>query len=65
MLYHTTITKDNKCLDLLLTEDEIVRAFQRSLNSSNKNYISSEKCCSCWDLNKPPKCSFWEKILGI
>ena len=64
MLYHTTIIKDNRCIDLLLTEDEVVNGFERSLNPVNKTYISTDKCCSCWSVEKPPKCSFWGRILG-
>jgi hypothetical protein len=64
MLYHTTIIKDNRCLDLLLTEDEIAWAVTRALSPNNKEFINSEKCCSCWPVTKPPKCNFWTRILG-
>lgn len=63
--YHTTITKDNKCVDLLLTEDEIANAFARAINPDNKSDIDYNICCSCWDTSKPPECSFWRKILGM
>jgi len=62
---HTTITIDGRCLDLLMTENEITDCFQRSLLESNKKYIDLEKCCSCWPVNEPPSCPFWRKILGI
>jgi hypothetical protein len=64
-LYHTNITIDNRCLDLLLTEDEITNAFGRSLKEENKNLIDTIKCCSCWPTKKPPQCGFWTKILGL
>lgn len=62
---HTTITVDGRCLDLLLTEDEIATCFERTLSESNHKYISTDQCCACWPVNKPPECPFWRKILGI
>jgi len=65
MLYHTTINKDDRCLDLLLTEEEVVKAFERSVEASNRSYIDEKKCCGCWSIEKPPKCTFWAKIMGL
>jgi len=62
---HTTIEIDGRCLDLLVTDDEITNLFERSLSEANKKFIDSKKCCSCWPINKPPECSFWKKILGM
>jgi hypothetical protein len=62
--FHVKIDKDERCLDLLLTEDEIVNAFSRSLNPDNKEYIVND-CCDCWPVVKPPECTFWRKIMGI
>ena len=62
---HTTIQIDNRCLDLLLTDDEIATGFARFLQPENKNDISADKCCSCWPAQKPPQCNFWKKILGL
>jgi hypothetical protein len=61
---HTTIEVDGRCLDLLLTEDEIAAGFERCLEASNQKFIG-EKCCACWPVNKPPECPFWRKILGL
>lgn len=63
-LIHTTAYVDDRCIDLLLTEDEIAQAFERSLSHENRRYIDLNKCCDCWSTQKPPKCSFWNKILG-
>jgi len=63
-LIHTKVYVDERCLDLLLTEEEISQAFGRSLVSENRQYIDDTKCCDCWPTEKPPKCSFWNKILG-
>lgn len=64
-LNHTTITIDNRCLDLLLTEQEIEIAFERSMKEENRLFIDVNKCCKCWPTNKPPECGFWKKILGL
>ena len=64
-LIHTTAYVDDRCLDLLLTEDEISRAFERSLSTDNRSYIDLNKCCDCWSTQKPPKCKFWNRILGL
>jgi len=64
-LRHATVVVDGRCLDLLLTEEEISEAFARSLKEENIGLIDKEKCCTCWPANKPPECPFWRKILGI
>jgi hypothetical protein len=63
--YHTTITRDDRCLDLLLTEDEVSTFFARSLETKNQPYIPLQKRCSCWPSQKPPQCHFWKRILGL
>jgi hypothetical protein len=65
MYRHATITIDDRCLDLLLTEEEIEQAFDRSLYEENKVFINKDNCCKCWPVEKPPKCRFWSKILGM
>ena len=62
---HTTITIDGRCLDLLMTEDEVAKCFERCLEEKNQKYIDQEKCCTCWPVNKPPQCPFWKKVLGM
>lgn len=62
---HTTITVDDRCLDLLLTEEEISAAFERAMRDDNQKFISRDKCCACWPVNQPPECPFWRRILGI
>lgn len=64
-LRHTTITVDGRCIDLLITDDEIATCFERFLADHNQKYIDQEKCCGCWPTNKPPECPFWRRILGI
>ena len=65
MLYHTKINVDNRCLDLLLTQEDIAIAFERSLKEENRKYIDVSQCCSCWPTQKPPACKFWQKIFGL
>lgn len=63
-LLHTKIYVDERCLDLLLTEDEVAQAFERSLSPDNRELIDLKKCCDCWSTVKPNTCSFWKRILG-
>ena len=62
---HGTAVVDERCLDLLLTEDEIATAFQRTLQEENYQYLDRTKCGRCWPRQRPPDCPFWRKILGM
>lgn len=64
-LRHAQITVDGRCIDLLLTEDEISNGLERFLRDENKQFIDMDKCCTCWPINLPPECPFWRRILGI
>jgi hypothetical protein len=61
-LIHVQFSKDNRCIDMLLTHSEIQKGVARALDSKNFN-ILSEKCCTCWPVEKPPKCNFWDRLL--
>ena len=66
MLKHTIINLDNKCLDLLLTEEEIQVAFSRALDHNNAQYINQTVCCKCWPIDSNNECCpFWKKIFGL
>ena len=66
MLKHTIINLDNKCLDLLLTEEEIQVAFSRALDHNNVQYINQNICCKCWPIDSNNECCpFWKKIFGL
>ena len=66
MLKHTIINLDNKCLDLLLTEEEIQTAFARALDHNNAQYINQSICCKCWPIDSNNECCpFWKKIFGL
>jgi len=62
---HTTITIDNRCLDLLLTDEEIAVLYARTLEPQNIHMIDLNTCCKCWPKEKPKDCTFWRKILGV
>lgn len=62
-LFYTKIEVDGRCLDLLFTEKEIARASNRIIDPANSDFIPST-LNTCWPIEQPPKCSFWEKILG-
>lgn len=65
ILRHANITVDGRCIDLLLTEDEISVGLERFLKEENREFIEIDKCCTCWPINKPPECPFWQRVLGI
>ena len=54
---------DGRCIDLLLTADEISKGSKRATSSHNNKFIP-ETVNTCWPIEQPPKCSFWSKILG-
>lgn len=62
---HAVTTVDGRCLDLLLTDEEVSTAFERSLKDDNQQFIDNDRRCGSWPINKPPECSFWRRILGI
>lgn len=64
-LRHTTITVDGRCIDLLLNDEEISAGLERAIDGANQGLIDMDKCCSCWPVNQPPECPFWERVLGI
>jgi len=54
--------KDNRCLDMLLTIKEIEKAVARAEDVKNKHLIP-ENCDTCWPIEKPPKCTFWDRVM--
>tara|TARA_B100000497_G_C7625678_1_gene375991 strand:+ start:505 stop:759 length:255 start_codon:yes stop_codon:yes gene_type:complete len=64
-LIHAKVTVDNRCLDMLLTEDEIDTGFARAIDPNFKDAIDLENCCTCWPIEKPNSCNFWKRIFGI
>jgi hypothetical protein len=61
-LIHVQTTKDGRCIDMLLTLKEIERGVDRAVDPKNANMISAN-CSTCWPVEKPPKCTFWDRIL--
>jgi len=62
-LYYTKIEVDGRCIDLLFTEKEIAKASERTILEENKEFIP-ENVNTCWPIEQPPKCSFWDRIIG-
>ena len=63
--YYSKINIDGRCIDLLLTEAEVTRAFSRA--KENHGIVDdirgyTELCCQV-PVEKR-KCSIWEKLLG-
>lgn len=54
---------DGRCIDLLLTDVEVARASKRAYDPLNSHLIPSD-VSTCWPIEKPPECSFWDRIIG-
>ena len=61
-LVHVQFTKDDRCVDMFLTLKEIEKGVERFIDPKNEN-IRPTNCCSCWPVEKPPKCTFWDRIM--
>lgn len=53
---------DGRCIDMLLSEKEISKGAARFEDPKNKNKIPTD-CCTCWPIEKPPECTFWNRIM--
>ena len=58
----TTVKIDGRCLDLLLTEEEVIEAHARAMHPDNKELLGDD-CCSCWPKDIEP-CGFWDRVLN-
>jgi len=61
-LIHVQFVKDDRCVDMLLSMNEIEKGVARAIDPKNSNLLS-QTCCTCWPVEKPPKCSFWDRLL--
>lgn len=61
-LIHIQTLKDDRCIDMLLTLKEIEKGVARAIDPKNTNLIL-EDCSTCWPIEKPPKCTFWDRIM--
>jgi len=61
-LYYSRVIVDGRCLDLLLDEDEIATGIERALENPTIVDQFPEASGSCWPMEKPPKCNFWNRI---
>lgn len=53
---------DGRCLDLILTEEEVIAAHARSFNPEY-SLLLGDDCCSCWPVEREP-CGFWDRLLN-
>jgi len=63
-LYYSKVIVDGRCLDLLLSEDEIEVAAERALDNPETVVSFPESHGNCWSAEKPPKCSLWSRIMN-
>lgn len=62
-LTYTKIEIDGRCIDLLFNDAEIAKAAKRACDPNNGDLIP-ENTNTCWPIEKPPECSFWNRIIG-
>jgi hypothetical protein len=62
-LTYGKVQVDGRCIDLLLTDVEVARASKRACDPANNLYIPTD-INTCWPIEKPPECSFWNRIMG-
>ena len=63
--FYAKVNIDGRCVDLLMTNTEVVRSFNRAKENPEKvNDVRcyTELCCEVPVVNR--KCSIWEKLLG-
>jgi hypothetical protein len=63
--FYAKIKIDGRCIDLLLTQTEVTRSYNRAKENHGimdeiRGY--SDLCCDV--PVEPKKCSIWEKLLG-
>ena len=63
-LYYSKVIVDGRCVDLLLSEDEIETGAERALENPEIVLSFPESHGSCWSAEKPPKCNFWNRIIN-
>jgi len=63
-LYFSKTELDGRCISMLLTEKEILKASERALDEKNAEFVGDNMIGSCWPIQKPPSCSLWNRIMG-
>lgn len=61
-LFYVQTEKDGRCIDMLLTLKEIEKGMVRATDPNNAN-LMPKNCATCWPVEKPPKCTFWDKLM--
>lgn len=62
-LTYAKVEVDGRCIDLLFTDTEIARASKRAYDPLNAHLIPAN-ANTCWPVEKPPACSFWDMIMN-
>lgn len=61
-LFYVQFQKDGRCVDMFLTLKEIEKGMDRFLDPKNQSLVP-DTCCTCWPVEKPPKCTLWDRIM--
>ena len=59
-LIYAQVNIDGRCIDLLLTHDQIMEGFESGLSNPDKIPAFGQ----CWNINKPNKCSLLDRIMN-
>lgn len=59
-LIYAQATIDGRCIDLLLTQDQILQGFENGLANPERIPV----CGQCWDIKKPNKCGILDRIMN-
>jgi hypothetical protein len=62
-LTYGKVEVDGRCIDLLLTDTEVARGAKRACDHENFDLMPTD-LNTCWPIEKPPECSFWNRITG-
>jgi hypothetical protein len=62
-LYYAKAKINDREIDLLISEDQLLEGISEALN--NPNIVCEKNPGTCWPIQKPTGCPIWKKIFGI
>jgi hypothetical protein len=63
-LYYSKVMVDGRPIDLLLSEQQIEEASKMAIQHPSLVVECVESHGNCWPCDKPPKCSFWDRVMN-
>jgi hypothetical protein len=62
-LYHAKAKINERDIDLVLTEDQLLEGISAALK--NSDFICKQNPGACWPIEKPQACGVWKRIFGL